>query len=54
MNPLDPHQVSFYGASEFTQNSMKTLHNMDKFCYGEGVNIQISDFVSIVKFCEEN
>jgi hypothetical protein len=26
---------------------------MDKFCYSEGINIQISDFVSIVKFCEE-
>ncbi len=26
---------------------------MDKFCYNEGINIQISDFVSIVKFCDE-
>jgi hypothetical protein len=27
---------------------------MDKFCYNEGVDIQISDFVYVVKFCEEN
>ncbi len=26
---------------------------MDKFCYSEGINIQISDIVSIVNFCEE-
>ncbi len=27
---------------------------MDKFCYNEGINIQISNIVFIVNFCEVN